>query len=227
MRRSRGWLLVVAVVFSLVLIYPYLGLDISSSRIDAHGSQLHYGVLVAHICTATVALLLGSLQFIPKVRAHKPLHRALGRVYLFVGVGPSAVTTIPVAVWFGRTLTQIGLITAAALWLITGGLAYRAGRQHEFDRHGEWMMRNYALTFLAVTSRILVPLLLLVQIPFSGAGAASIGDRAPSMIPVGQTLGWVINLIVVEVLIRREHGRREPSRPSPQAEDIPTGLPRE
>lgn len=64
------------------------------------------------------------------------------------------------------------------------------------------MMRNYALTFLAVTSRLLVPLLL-VQIPFGGAESGSIGEVATSMIPVGQTLGWIINLIVVESIIRR------------------------
>ena len=31
----------------------------------------------------------------------------------------------------------------------------------------------------------------------------SVGDRAPSMIPIGQTLGWIINLLVAERLIRR------------------------
>ena len=55
--------------------------------------------------------------------------------------------------------------------------------------------------FLAVTARVLVPLLLLVQAPFRGAEA--MGELANSMIPVGQTLGWVVNLIVVETVIRR------------------------
>lgn len=217
MRRSRVWLLfIVAVVFALVLAYPYLGLNIGSSRIDARASQLHYSVLVAHIFTATVALVLGPLQFIPKVRAHKPVHRALGRTYLLAGVGPSAITTIPVAIWFGRTLTQVGLITAAVLWLTTGGLAYRAARHRDFGAHREWMMRNYALTFLAVTSRILVPLLLLAQVPFSGAHPASVGARLSSMIPVGQTLGWIINLLVVEVIIRRGQSPRSRPRLMPQ-----------
>jgi uncharacterized membrane protein len=202
-RRPTTWLLfVVAVVFSLVLTFPYLSLDIDRSRLEVSGS-LHYAVLVAHIFTATVALVLGPLQFVPRVRARRPVHRTIGRVYLLAGVLPSAVATIPVAVWSGRLLTQIGLITAAVLWLVTGALAYRAARRRDFAAHRAWMMRNYALTFLAVTSRILVPLLLLAQIPFGGAGAASIGDRAPAMIPVGQTLGWIVNLIVAEFLIRR------------------------
>jgi hypothetical protein len=186
MRRPRAWLLfIVAIVFSLVLTYPYLSLDIDNSRLHMRDS-MHYSVLGTH--------------------------RTLGRVYLLAGVLPSALATIPVAVWSGRLLTQIGLTTAAVLWLITGGLAYRAARRRDFTGHRAWMMRNYALTFLAVTSRILVPVLLLVQIPFGGADAGSIGERAPSMIPIGQTLGWIINLIVVEGLIRRAAAHRTPGR---------------
>ncbi|GLY68021.1 DUF2306 domain-containing protein [Amycolatopsis taiwanensis] len=225
MRRPTAWLLlIVAIVFSAVLTYPYLSLDIDNSRLDVRDS-LHYSVLVVHIFTATVALVLGPLQFIPKVRARKRIHRTLGRVYLLAGVLPSAVATIPVAMWSGRTLTQIGLTTAAVLWLITGGLAYRAARRRDFSAHRAWMMRNYALTFLAVTSRILIPVFLLLQIPipFGGTDAGSNADRATSMIPIGQTLGWIINLIVVEFLIRRASARRKPpSRPDLHAEDKAT-----
>ncbi|GAA4250559.1 DUF2306 domain-containing protein [Dactylosporangium darangshiense] len=203
----RKLLLVVAVGFGLVLTLPYLSLDVDDSRLEVRDG-LQYAVLVAHIFTAAVALVLGPLQFMPKVRARRRLHRVLGRTYLLAGVLPSAVATIPVAVWSGRPVTQIGLTTAGVLWLITGGLAYRAARRRDFTAHRAWMMRNYALTFLAVTSRILVPLLLLVQIPFGGAEAGAIGERAPSMIPIGQTLGWIINLIVVEILIRRDRSPR-------------------
>lgn len=201
-------MLTVATVVSLVLIYPYLGLDINNSRLDV-GGESQYLVLVVHIFTAAVALVLGPLQFMARVRARRRVHRTIGRVYLLAGVLPSALTAIPVAIWSGRLMTQIGLVTAAVLWLTTGGLAYRAARRHDFAAHRAWMMRNYALTFLAVTARMLVPLLLLVQVPFTAGGAGSIGDKAPAMIPIGQTLGWIINLAVAETVIRR---RRRPAR---------------
>lgn len=203
MQRRTAWVIfIVAVIATSVLVYPYLGLDVDDSRLDVRDG-LHYYVLVGHIGTAAVALVLGSLQFMPKVRARGRIHRTLGRVYLLAGVLPSAVATIPVALWSGRLMTQIGLTTAAVLWLVTGGLAYRAARRRDFDSHRNWMMRNYALTFLAVTARILVPLLLLVQLPFRGADPGSMGELATSMIPIGQTLGWVVNLLVVESVIRR------------------------
>jgi uncharacterized membrane protein len=205
MRKPAGWLLVVAIVFAAVLTYPYLSLDVADSRLDVRDG-VQYSVLVAHIFTAAVALVLGPLQFVAKVRARRRLHRTLGRLYLLAGVLPSALTTIPVAVWSGRLLTQIGLTTAAVLWLVTGGLAYRAARRRDFAAHRAWMMRNYALTFLAVTARVLVPVLLLAQLPFGDVDPGS----ALTLIPVGQTLGWIVNLLVVEVLLRR--GRRPAPR---------------
>ncbi|MBP2702811.1 DUF2306 domain-containing protein [Microbispora sp. RL4-1S] len=206
-RRTPLLIFTVAIVATVVLVYPYLGLDMESSRLDVSGG-LHYYVLVGHIGTAAVALVIGPLQFMAKVRARRRIHRALGRIYLLAGVLPSAVTVIPVAIWSGRLLTQIGLTTAAVLWLITGGLAYRAARRRDFAGHRNWMMRNYALTFLAVTSRVLVPLLLVAQIPFRGAEAGSMGDLATTMIPIGQTLGWIVNLVLAEGIIRRRGVRR-------------------
>ncbi|MFJ9780672.1 DUF2306 domain-containing protein [Amycolatopsis sp. NPDC101161] len=202
----KTWLVfAVATGFGAVLVYPYLSLDIADSRLDVRDG-VQYSVLVVHIFTATVALVLGPLQFVPKVRARKRLHRTFGRVYLLAGVVPSALAAIPVAVWSGRPLTQVSLTAAAVLWLVTGGLAYRAARRRDFAAHRTWMLRNYALTFLAVTSRVLVPVLLLAQAPLGGVDPAS----ATALIPVGQTLGWVVNLVVVEVLLRR--GQRPATR---------------
>ena len=204
----KTWLVfAVAIGFGAVLVYPYLGLDIADSRLGVRDG-VQYAVLVAHIFAATVALVLGPLQFAAKVRARRRLHRTLGRVYLLAGVVPSAVAAIPVAVWSGRPLTQVSLTLAAVLWLVTGGLAYRAARRRDFAAHRAWMLRNYALTFLAVTSRVLVPVLLLAQAPFGGVDPSS----ATTLIPVGQTLGWVVNLVVAEVLIRQRPATRSPRR---------------
>jgi hypothetical protein len=203
-RRARKvWLmLIVAAGFGAVLVSPYLALDLGDSR-QTVGGEAHFALLVTHIFTAFIALVLGPLQFVPAIRAHRRVHRLIGRGYLLVGVLPSALTAVPVALLSGRLITQIGLTIPAVLWLGTGALAYRAARRRDFTRHQNWMMRNYALTFLAVTSRILVPLLILAQLPFSTTGLRSLGANATAMIPVGQSVGWIINLIVAEIMIRR------------------------
>ncbi|MEU7853394.1 DUF2306 domain-containing protein [Nonomuraea sp. NPDC049141] len=207
-------MLVVAAVFGAVLVGPYLGFDVEDSRLDVGGGA-HYYLLVAHVLTALVALVLGPLQFVPAIRARRRVHRTIGRCYLLAGVMPSGLTAIPVALLSGRLITQIGLVIPAALWLLTGWLAFQAARRRDFVRHRNWMMRNYALTFLAVTSRVLVPLLLLAQVPFSDTvNAGSISANAQSMIPIGQALGWIVNLVVVEILIRRRGSRQAASTSS-------------
>jgi len=198
----KVWLMfTVATIFGTVLVSPYLLLDINDSRLDVSG-EAHYALLVAHVFTAFIALVLGPLQFIPAIRARRQVHRTIGRVYLLAGVLPSALAAVPVALLSGRLITQLGLTIPAVLWLVTGALAYRAARRHDYAQHRNWMMRNYALTFLAVTSRVLVPLLLLAQIPFA-TSADCIRDSALSMIPIGEALGWMVNLIAAEILIRR------------------------
>jgi uncharacterized membrane protein len=196
----------VAVVVSAVLVAPYVGLDIRSSRLPVTG-QVHYALLVAHIATAAVALVLGPLQFVPAIRARRRWHRRIGRAYLLAGVVPSALTAVPVALLSGRPLTQVGLTVPAVGWLVTAGLAVRAARRGDVEAHRSWMVRNYALTFLAVTARVLVPVLLLVNVPLTGAAPGSPASAAPALVPVGQVLGWVLNLAVAEVVIRRRRAR--------------------
>jgi uncharacterized membrane protein len=208
LRPRRIWLmLLVAVVAGAALAAPYA---LGSSRIEVDGG-LHYALLVAHIFTATVALVLGPLQFVPAIRARRRWHRRIGRTYLMVGVLPSALAAVPVALLSGRLVTQVGLVVVAIGWLVTGGLAVRAIRRGDVAAHRAWMTRNYALTFLAVTARIVVPILLLTGLSTGAITPADAPAAVTSLIPVGQVLGCVINLLVAEVLIRRARRRRTAS----------------
>ncbi|MXQ66448.1 DUF2306 domain-containing protein [Actinomadura rayongensis] len=185
-------------------------------RVEAHG--VHYALLVTHIFTAFVALVLGPLQFLPAVRARRRVHRVLGRCYVFAGVLPSAAAGVPVALLSGRLLTQIGLTIPALLWPVTAFLAVRAARRGDHAAHRDWMTRNYALTFLAVTSRILVPFLLLARLAIEGTPAGGRQALVDGTIPVGQALGWIVNLVLVEYLIRRRRAAAPavpPSAPRP------------
>jgi uncharacterized membrane protein YozB (DUF420 family) len=198
---KKVWVMfAVAVVVGAVITAPYLLLDMDSSRVEVSGPG-HFYLLVAHIFTAFVALVLGPLQFIPAIRRRRKVHRIIGRTYLFAGVLPSGLLAIPVAVLSGRLITQVGLIIPASLWLVTAFLAFRAARQRDFAAHRAWMMRNYALTFLAVTARALVPLMLLTQLPISDP--SQIQETVDKLIPLGQSSAWILNLLIAEVIIRR------------------------
>lgn len=215
-----GWgLLVLGAVVGTVAISPYLPLDMTASRVEVT-SALHFALLIGHIATAMIALVLGPLQFVPAIRANRLWHRRIGGLYLLAGVIPSGLLGIPVALLSGRLLTQIGLLIPAVGWLVTAGLAVRAIRRPDVEAHRSWMARNYALTFLAVTARILVPVMLLVTLPFSGETLRSAADSVPAAIPVGQVLGWVVNLVIAEIVIRRRRAKARTGAPSPTKESL-------
>lgn len=217
-RPRAVWLmLAVAVVAGSVLVLPYLLFDVDASRISSR-NEVHRVLLLVHIFTAMAALVLGPLQFVPAIRARRRAHRVIGRAYLFAGVLPSALAGIPVAALsVNGPVTQIGLLIPGIAWLVTGGLALRAARRRDFAAHEAWMMRNYALTFLAVTSRVVAPLLVLAQLPIIDSVYGGSADAAiEATIPIGQWLGWIINLIIAEILIRRKASRAAPrSTPTP------------
>ena len=86
-------------------------------------------------------------------------------------------------------LVRVGFTTLAVLWLWTAILAFTRARQHRFERHRTWMMRNYSLTFAAATIRLAaVPLLLIM--------------RDPVVAITATFWSWILNLIVVEWFIR-------------------------
>ena len=194
-----------AVAVGSAAIAPYLRLDINGSRLTVTG-ELHYALLVGHIFTAMVALVLGPLQFVPAIRAHRRWHRRIGYVYVLAVVA-AGLLGIPVALLSERPLTKVGLLVPAVGWLVTAWLAVCAIRRGDVEAHRSWMARNYALTFLAVTARLLVPLILLAIVPFTGGTLASLAGSVPSFISVGQVLGWVVNLAIAEIVVRRRRAR--------------------
>lgn len=85
--------------------------------------------------------------------------RTMGRVYL-AGVAVGSVFGFYMA-WlaYGGIISSLGFATLAVLWLYTGAVALIRVRGGQIRAHRDWMIRNYALTFAAVTLRIWLPLL--------------------------------------------------------------------
>lgn len=148
--------------------------------------------IISHVAGAMVALLLGPFQFLPRLRRKKWLniHRWLGRVYL-VGVLIGGVSGFYMATLaFGGLIARMGFGALAAVWLFTAGMAYWTIRHKNVKAHQAWMIRNYALTFAAVTLRLYLPFL-----------AMGLGFEAGY-----QTVAWICwvpNLIVAQMIINR------------------------
>ena len=207
-------ILVVLAVAIPVLAFPYVLLDRDASRIDVQ-TDLMWVALVIHVPAASLAAVLGALQFVPRIRANRPRHRLIGRTFLAVGTLAFVLTAIPLALTTpDGNITRFGVLIPAVAWPVVAVTAWRAIRHGEVVRHREWMTRLYALTLFAITARIVTPVLLLVQVPVMGSWyGGDVQAAVSASIPYGQWLGWIVNLSIAEIIIRRT--RRVDSTGSP------------
>jgi uncharacterized membrane protein len=159
--------------------------------------QAHLAGIILHVAGGVTALALGPFQFLTRLRARRPaLHRWMGRVYL-VSILVGGIAGLYVATMaFGGLVARTGFAALALLWLMSAFVAYRRIRAGDSATHRQWMIRNYALTFAAVTLRIQQPLASLAGIPFEAA------------YPVIAWTAWLPNLLVAEWLVWRMLPRR-------------------
>jgi uncharacterized membrane protein len=208
MKTSWGyaaWLAVsgfVCVAITIFAASAYVGLDMSQARPPLHG-PVHYGLLVAHIFTGTVAVLAGVSQFWPRLRGRHPrVHRVMGRVY-FAAVLPSSVLGVVCA-----QLSLAGLASSApltvlsVLWFVTALYGLKTARRRRFGEHRIWMIRGFALTGAAVTGRLWGLAL----------GAVMPDGDGLLIFATANWLSFVVNLLVAEWWIQsRDYTRTLPS----------------
>jgi uncharacterized membrane protein len=153
----------------------------------------HTAMLLIHIIGSMLATVLGPFQFLRRIRTGRylKLHRWLGRTYLLSiligGLGGLYMAQLA----YGGAIARLGFTVLAILWLFSGFMAYKHIRNKKIELHREWMTRNYALTFAAVTLR-------LWQLTFGIAGI----DFLTGYMTVAW-LAWIPNLIVAQWIIKR------------------------
>jgi len=159
--------------------------------------------IYTHVFGSAVALLIGPLQFVKRIRDSRPaMHRWTGRIYLGVGVALGGVSALDMsAVAYAGPISMAGFACLALAWLFTGSRAYVAIRSNQIEAHQRWMIRNFALTFAAVMLRIYLPLSGILGIEFESA------YRAVSW------LCWVPNLVVAELIISQRGLRSAETQP--------------
>jgi uncharacterized membrane protein len=204
LRKQVRWALVAlsAVGVAAAAAAPYLRFDPAASRVVLQPSfPLHFPLLLVHIFSSVIALVTGPVQFLDRLRLRRPtLHKIIGRLYLG-GVLIGGSTGLVIGLYTDSFIRQIAFLTLAVLWLFTGWKAYRTVRQRRFADHRLWMIRNYAMTMVAVTARIAVPLLILVLFLRGDATADNLRELMPEAIGVGVWLGLVVNLALAEWVI--------------------------
>jgi hypothetical protein len=190
-----GWgVLLVLAVLVFLLAGRYLTLDPDVYFAEQRAVYVaHVAGITIHVGGAMLAVVLGPFQFLPRMRTGRSLrvHRWQGRTYLVCvlvgGLGGLYMARLA----YGGLPARVGFAFLAIAWLGSGLMAYRHIRRREIQRHRQWMIRNYALTFAGVMLRLWLPALQGVGVEFVEA-----------YITVAW-LAWVPNLLVAEWIVSR------------------------
>ncbi|MEV0387175.1 DUF2306 domain-containing protein [Nonomuraea sp. NPDC050643] len=191
--RRAGWAAITVLAAAItLLVAPYLTLDPDVFLEEQKAVYLaNQGSLFLHVAGGVVALVLGPVQFVSRLRRRLPVvHRVTGRVYLTgaVAAGIGGLLLAPTS--YTGVVAALGFGALAVLMLLTSVAAFVTIRRRQVNRHRTWITRSYALIFTAVTFRMW-----LVFVPMAGV---SFEDAYMS----GAWVSWVVNLLVAELVIR-------------------------
>lgn len=162
--------------------------------IMAEGMRWHLDarpmVFLAHVAGGVTALALGAFQLVTRKGPRRIWHRWAGRVYVL-----ACLVGAVAGLWLALTssagpMAHWGFGLLAVAWFSTTAMGWRKAVVGAFGQHRRWMIRSLALTFAAVTLRIMLPL-----IPVTGLDFVE-GYRWVAF------LCWVPNLIVAELYLQ-------------------------
>lgn len=197
---KKGLWILLATVSILIGLYPiaYLLVDrqfgLLSTKTEALLANPAWNIgFYTHIFLGGLTLLVGWVQFSPKVRHRNPVwHRRIGKMYVISAL-TSAAAGIGIG-WFatGGKVAAAGFISLGLIWFYTTLKAYLHIRNREVVQHQKMMVYSYAACFAAVTLRIWLPML-----------SALLNDFTTAYIIVSW-LCWIPNLLVAHQMVKRQ-----------------------
>ena len=209
----RSWWLVPAGLVLLTLV-PAAGgavrlADLASAgEITPANARFHAMPLpvILHILAAIPFGMIGAFQFSAEFRRrHSNWHRGAGRLLVVLGL-IAALTGLWMTLAYpwgnndGEAVYALRLLFGSAMTLSIV-LGIDAIRRRDFNAHGAWMIRGYAIGMGAGTQVLThLPWFILVGKPGELSRAVMMGA------------GWVINVVVAEWIIRSAQKQREHAR---------------
>lgn len=151
--------------------------------------------LFVHVLCSGFYYPLAALQVLPRFRARYPKwHRKAGKVVVVAGLAGASSS-----IWMSALhqeargpILLYGRLVFGPLWALFLVLGVLAIGRRDFKRHGEWMVRAFAVAMPAGTLIFLVAPFVLV-----------LGELHPVLDESIQSFAWILHLGIAELLIRR------------------------
>jgi uncharacterized membrane protein len=144
-----------------------------------------------HIIGSSIILLVGFVQFSKRVYNNRPLHKVLGKVYVFGVLFVAAPGAYIMTAFIDRgKLVALSFLLQNTLWIITTLAAWVLIKNGNVDAHVKMMRRSYALAFGAVTLRFYI-----FMFTMFGSGVSFNNNYI-----IISFLSWVPNILFVEVI---------------------------
>jgi uncharacterized membrane protein YozB (DUF420 family) len=149
-----------------------------------------------HIIGSSIILLAGFFQFSPWVYNNRPLHKALGKLYVFGVLFFAAPGAYVMTLFINRgPWVFISFLLQNTLWVAFTLAAWIYIKNGKVDDHVKMMRRSYALAFAAVTLRFYI-----WAFTVFGSGV----DFEYNYIIIA-FLSWVPNLLLVGLINTNKH----------------------
>jgi len=185
------------VILSLGTFYLYGNFDTATGFLLIKQAAVQSGwylpFFYCHIFASSIILLAGFFQFSKKVYQNVPLHRLLGKIYVFGVLFISAPGAYGMTFFINRgPWVFISFLVQNTLWVSFTLLGWRYAVKGRIDEHISMMHRSYALAFAAITLRFYIWLFTIF-----GNGV----NFAHNYVIIA-FLSWVPNLILTEFLLK-------------------------
>lgn len=180
----------------ITLQYIPIRYDVAFLNIKQEEIKLTYYKLAffSHVYTSIVVISLGLLQFSRTVRRRFSfIHKLSGKIYILLILLVACPSGLIMAYHAnGGLISQVSFTILSILWFTFTLKAYTAIKKGEYQKHKNFMIRSYALTLSAISLRLFK------------YGIVSTFELPPmDTYKIVSVLGWVVNLAIAEMLIRR------------------------
>jgi len=180
----------------LLISLQYIPIDFNAAFLNVkHREIIHFHYQLAffsHAYSSIFVMIAGIPQFSKYIQTkYAKIHRYMGKIYITVLLfiaGPSGLVMGMYAM--GGISSQISFTLLAILWILFTAIAWKKVKQKDWSGHQKFMLRSYALTLSAVSLRL-----------FKWIIVSTLELPPMDTYRIIAWLGWVVNLLIVEIYI--------------------------